>query len=65
MKKIICPNCGCTEQRADRALAGRIVCARCSAPYSKYVKRSRNTNKGFNFLMLMFFIVIIILLLHS
>jgi hypothetical protein len=35
-----CPNCGSWAVRADRSLAGRLVCARCGEPLGIRAERS-------------------------
>ena len=66
-----CSNCGSTNLRADRALAGRIVCNDCGIPFGNSSYRARNIpgkigkkNRTLNLLLLFlfcFFILIIIL----
>ncbi|HYP03878.1 MAG TPA: hypothetical protein VER57_04935 [Cyanobium sp.] len=36
-----CPNCGSWAVRADRSLAGRLVCARCGEPLGIGAERQR------------------------
>ncbi len=38
-----CQRCGSLNLRADRALAGRIICANCGTPFSK---KSYSLNKS-------------------
>ena len=47
-KTIICLYCGSYNFRADRSLAGRLVCNNCGNPYSSrkinFVKKAFNSN---------------------
>jgi hypothetical protein len=36
-----CPHCGSHELRADRSLAGRLVCGRCGRPHTSRAPRHR------------------------
>jgi len=44
-----CPNCGSWSVRADRSLAGRMVCGRCGSPLAgtgRQGRRSRHQPRG-------------------
>ena len=65
MPAIRCRNCGANSFRADRALAGRLVCNQCGIPYgnkvspkNKFIRRGINTN--IIYLMLAVLIIILV-----
>lgn len=68
MTKFICNICGSRDSRADRALAGRMVCNACGAPYgaTRSIKRRINSysilNKKNIFVLLLGAVFIIIIL---
>ena len=39
MSRSICRNCGSDSFRADRALAGRLVCTKCGTPMGDFDNR--------------------------
>ncbi len=65
-KKNYCYHCGSSTFRADRALAGRLICANCSAPLdtrnSKFriIKTNRRSKIGFYLLIIVFIFLIIV-----
>ena len=48
MTIISCPRCGSLNLVADRALAGRIICANCGSPISNYAYKRINSNFNAN-----------------
>jgi hypothetical protein len=44
-----CPNCGSWSVKADRSLAGRLVCARCGEPLGIGAARSSRRRGGGGF----------------
>ena len=65
MTPIRCNRCGSSNLRADRALAGRIICNDCGTPFSKSRPWGKSrSNKAMNSSvknMLLFIIFIIII----
>lgn len=66
-----CNYCGSTNLRADRALAGRIICNECGIPAGTKTSRfapvyNRRIDKtiNFNMLLLMIFILVIIFVIY-
>ena len=45
MKGNSCKRCGARSFRADRALAGRLICSRCGMPAGAYISNTRQTRK--------------------
>ena len=41
-----CPNCGSWAMKADRSLAGRMVCARCGQPLALRALAGGNIRRG-------------------
>ena len=70
MPSEICHRCGSRSFRADRALAGRIICTKCGIPYNKsqvynlklYKNNLLRLSKN-KFLMIIFFIILLVIFL--
>ena len=63
MSKIRCRVCGSRSLRADRALAGRIICNNCGTPInSKGKYRQTRFHKNFHNIYPLFFALIILIL---
>ena len=71
MNKQVCHKCGSRSFKADRALAGRVICSNCSTPLTKDlsvnkyigVRHSHNFFFGKTFIILLiatFLLVIIV-----
>ena len=67
----ICPNCGGKSFRADRALAGKVICNKCSTPLGSkpFRKRSKVSRASFyinkKVIYLTLFLLILILVFIS
>jgi hypothetical protein len=44
-----CPNCGSWSVRADRSLAGRMVCGRCGSPLSGHRSQASRSRRNGRF----------------
>ncbi len=64
MPGVKCSNCGSRSIRADRALAGRLVCNDCGYPISgkRYQKVASKTSRRYMYLVYFIVVVFIILL---
>lgn len=66
-----CARCGASSFRADRSLAGRLVCSRCGAPAStrgigwKPSSSGRSSGRWFWWLLLLIAVVLLVLWLQA
>ena len=67
MKTNSCHKCGSFNLIADRALAGRIICANCGTPISNYAYKSNsptlNINRNFKNIIIFTVLFILVLIL--
>ncbi len=60
-----CFYCGSKDFRADRALAGKLICIRCGRPISNVnnFRKSLNINRSNNFLIIFIITILFIIII--